>query len=81
MKVQEELKKLDEQWHDADKQFYGVLMQRATCEARLRGWDVNGWAALYLLFAERFHWTPAQTRSLSLEEISSFLDVFFSKKR
>lgn len=81
MKVQEQKEELNEQWHDADKQFYGELMKTATLEARLRGWDANGWAALYLLFAERFHWTPAQTRSLSLEEISSFLDVFFSKKR
>lgn len=66
--------------HDEESRFYRALMALATETARHKGFTATGWNALYVLFADRFGWTPAQVRSLNLEELSLMLDAFFPPK-
>ena len=41
--------------------------------AHEKDWDVRGSGLLYKIFAEKYHWTPEQTRTLSDEEIHDLL--------
>ena len=35
--------------------------------------DLEGWEALYRIFADDHHWLPSQVRSLTLQEIDALL--------
>jgi hypothetical protein len=65
---------------DAEADRYALCLKLAGIYAQKKGWDVTGWEALYLLFADKWGWTPSQVRSLTLDEISMFLDYFESSR-
>lgn len=54
-----------------------AIVEDATIIAHKRGYDCTGWDALYILFADRFSWTPEQVRSLRIRELGWMLDAFF----
>lgn len=53
------------------------IVAEATVIADKRGYTCTGWDALYVLFAEKFSWTPEKVRSLRIEELGWMLDTFF----
>lgn len=53
------------------------IMADATVIAHKRGHECTGWDALYVLFAEKFSWTPEQVRRLRIQELGWMLDAFF----
>ncbi|WP_415518829.1 MAG: hypothetical protein ACEB74_13890 [Desulfovibrio aminophilus] len=59
---------------NAEAHLYTANLALAQEYARKKGWDADSWNALYLLFAEKWGWTPSQVRGLTQEEISLFLD-------
>lgn len=61
----------------ADIELLRSVVADATVIAHKRGYDCAGWEALYLLFADRFSWTPEQVRSLRIPELSWMLETFF----
>lgn len=62
---------------EGELQLLQAVLVDASIFARKRGYDCIGWDALYVLFAERFAWTPEKVRSLKIEEMSWLLDTFF----
>lgn len=74
------MEQLIKQHHDEESRFYRAIMALATETAKQEGFNAVGWNALYVLFADKFGWTPAQVRSMTLEEISLMLDAFFPPK-
>ncbi len=74
------MKQLIKKHHDEDSRFYHALMALATETAKQEGFNAVGWNALYVLFADKFGWTPAQVRSMNLDEVSLMLDAFFPPK-
>ncbi len=71
--------KLNEATKDAlvmDAKLRAAIYQNAIEIAGKRGWDcTDGLEALYLIFADKHHWTPEQVRHLSTEEIHIFLQA------
>lgn len=65
-------------YHVESNNFYKALLAQATDIAQKRGYKASGMNAFYVLFAEKFAWTPAQVRSLTLDELSLMLDAFFA---
>ena len=53
------------------------IVAGATVVAYDRGYNCSGWDALYLLFAEKFSWTPEKVRSLTISELSWLFETFF----
>lgn len=68
---------IDDDLQNNDTRRYDAFMRLATEIAQKQGFDAIGWNALYLLFAHKFNWTPAQVRSLSMDELSLFFHEFF----
>jgi|GEM_PF-3816382 len=50
------------------------VMERIDAIAKQRDWKLHGQPALYMYFAEKYHWLPSQVRSLSTEEIAALLE-------
>lgn len=71
---------LNETYLDEEARFTRVSLALATEIARGKGFNAVGWNALYVLFADRFGWTPTQVRSMTLEETSLMFDAFFQPK-
>lgn len=68
---------VDREIIENEKRFYGALLQNASVIAEKKGFGAEDWNAFYVLFADRFGWTPSEVRSLTLEELSLFLREFF----
>lgn len=60
-----------------DLELLGAVVADASVIANKRGFGATGWDALYLLFAERFSWSPEKVRSLTIQELSWMVDTFF----
>lgn len=57
-----------------DGELRAAIYDNAIEIAGKRGWDcTDGLEALYLIFADKHHWTPEQVRHLSTEEIHILL--------
>lgn len=54
---------------EARAKLYEALMDSATLIAKKRNYDAEDMDAVYVLFAEKLHWTPAQVREMTLEEL------------
>lgn len=80
MSVQAKEDELLEELRTQTARLYKAVLENATFTARQRGFEVSDWDALYVLFAQQFSWTPAQVRSLSIDEISMMMDAFFPAK-
>jgi hypothetical protein len=50
-----------------------LTLKQLDLYAETRGWDLTGEEVLYKLFAEKYHWTPAQVRSLTRHEVDALL--------
>jgi hypothetical protein len=51
-----------------------LFWQQLDIYAEKRGWNLTGMDVLYKLFAEKYHWTPAQVRSLTQNEVDALLE-------
>lgn len=60
-----------------DIEFLQDILVDATIIAEDLGYDCTAWDALYVLFADRFSWTPEKVRSLTIQELGWMLDTFF----
>lgn len=56
-----------------------ALLINATGAAKKKQYNAEDMDALYVLFAEKFHWTPSQVRALTLDEQILFFDNFLNK--
>lgn len=81
MKAEDEKCDVEERLSEATARHYKALMDLASVTAEKAGYDAQGWDAFYVLFAEKFGWTPSQVRSLSEDELGLMLDAFFSASR
>lgn len=68
---------LDRELVESEKRFYGLLLENASAIAEKKGFSAKDWNAFYVLFADRFGWTPSEVRSLTMSELSLFLHEFF----
>ena len=64
--------------YERENTLYSSRMQLLDIYAKERGWTANGMDVLYLLLAEKYHWTPSQVRSLTQEEQGLFVEVLTS---
>ena len=62
-----------EDLRNAECDLYKAVMGRADQLAKKRKIDLEGWEALYRIFADDHHWLPSQVRSLTLQEIDALL--------
>lgn len=69
---------LTEAIHHQTKSVYELQMLRLDEYAKAKKWDASGMEVLYLLLAEKYHWTPAQVRSLTNDELALFIDFLTS---
>lgn len=69
-----EKERLNEQCREKHAEMYKNFMRQATIIATKKGYDVEDMDAIYVLFAEKLHWTPAQVRSMTLEELILIFD-------
>lgn len=63
--------------HQYSGDMYALTLSQLDRISRKRGWKSDGMIVAYLLFAEKFGWTPNQVRSLTPEELDHFLAAFF----
>lgn len=69
---------LTQEIHRRTADLYELQMLRLDEYAKTKKWDATGMEVLYLLLAEKYHWTPAQVRSLTEGEIGLFIDFLIS---
>ena len=59
-----------------DAELRANLYKTAEVLTKKRGWeDASGIEALYLIFAEKYGWTPSQVRHLTTDELHLFFQT------
>jgi len=69
---------LTQEIHQRTASLYELRMLRLDEYAKAKKWEARGMDVLYLLLAEKYHWTPAQVRSLAEDELDLFIDFLVS---
>lgn len=72
---------LTQEIHQHAAKIYELRMLRLDEYAKAKGWEARGMDVLYLLLAEKYHWTPSQIRSLTSDEVDLFIDFLISSAK
>lgn len=64
---------------NSDVERYKNLMVQATALAEKRLFNARDMDAVYLLFAQKLHWTPAEVRSMTFDELVLIFDNIVCK--
>lgn len=71
--------RLNEQVREAQAERYKNFMRQATLIASKKGYDAEDMDAIYVLFADKLHWTPAQVREMTFDELVLIFDNIIGK--
>lgn len=71
--------RLNEQAREAQAERYKNFMKQVTLIATNRGYEAEDMDAVYVLFADKLHWTPAQVRGMTFDELVLIFDNIISR--